>query len=70
MKCPGRKYINRRLRQRKIRDIEECISIAEFAKKNGISKSTVYYRIATQKIVGYKIGGVWWIKENPRGDEG
>jgi len=55
------KRINFRLHRRRRLVLTGLVSLAQFAADQHVDRSTVYYWIATQRIVAYKAGGRWFI---------
>lgn len=45
--------------------LEEAISVTEYCRKYKVSRSTVKYRIATNKLAGFKSGFRWWVADVP-----
>lgn len=46
---------------RRIRNIEQCISVKEYAQKYSLTTRGVIARIHSGKLVGYKINGRWYV---------
>lgn len=63
------KRIYYRMKTRKMRDVEELISVADYAKKYHLDPSSVRGRIASGKLWATKHARKWWIKESPQPDE-
>jgi len=49
---------------RKIRNIDKCLSIKEYAKKHFLCARGVIKRIESGKLVGYKINGCWYVLDH------
>jgi hypothetical protein len=63
----GRFHIHWRVRSRAPRDLKHCVPLQEYAQSKHYSGQFIRYLIRTNKVVGYKIRGRWYI--DPRSTE-
>lgn len=47
--------------RRVIHDLSKLVKLQDYAKANHLSVSGVMSRLKTGKLLGYKLGGCWWI---------
>lgn len=45
-------------------DIEQYVSVKEYATKHFLVPRAVRYQIAKHKLLGYKISGHWYVKKH------
>ncbi|WP_430685850.1 helix-turn-helix domain-containing protein [Leptolyngbya sp. AN02str] len=50
-----------RIARREKRNLENCIPLAQYAKQQHISETTVRNWIASKKLVAYKCAGHWYV---------